>query len=171
MPLPPLPVGSPSFSPSVQAVSRKLFRFLRRTFSQWPLQSSGSLQPVLQLWLAVMAPWATSGVGGQVGGWGVDMHVMCVCVCVCACVHVCVCVRACMWVHVCVCVRACVCVCACQASLGVGRQVCACETVYVWVKGVEAGPVDVFVWGVLGQQRLTALLWMCVCGGSWVSRG
>ena len=41
-----------------QAVSRKLYRFLRRAFAQWPLTSSSSLVPTLHLWLSIITPWA-----------------------------------------------------------------------------------------------------------------
>jgi hypothetical protein len=37
---------SPSFSPPVQAVSRKVYRLLRRTFAQWQPSSSASLSRV-----------------------------------------------------------------------------------------------------------------------------
>uniref|UniRef100_A0A7S2VW20 Uncharacterized protein n=1 Tax=Chlamydomonas chlamydogama TaxID=225041 RepID=A0A7S2VW20_9CHLO len=60
----PLPPGgllcSPSSSPAVQAVSRKLYRLLRRTFAQWPLPASTSLAPIIHLWLSVLAPWTTA---------------------------------------------------------------------------------------------------------------
>lgn len=53
---PPLMLGA-SGSPPVQAISRKLYRFLRRTFAQWPLQTSTSLMPVINLWLSILTPW------------------------------------------------------------------------------------------------------------------
>lgn len=73
-----------AFSPAAQAVSRKLYRLLRRTFAQWQPTSSTSLSPIVKLWLAVLCPWKqvtysdtlalqqmASGVGlspGQRGG-------------------------------------------------------------------------------------------------------
>lgn len=39
-------LSSPPFSPPVQAVSRKLYRLLRRTFGQWQPSSSASLSKV-----------------------------------------------------------------------------------------------------------------------------
>lgn len=50
-------LSSPPFSPAVQAVSRKLYRLLRRTFGQWQPSSSASLSKVIGLWLVVLAPW------------------------------------------------------------------------------------------------------------------
>ncbi|KAG2501874.1 hypothetical protein HYH03_000372 [Edaphochlamys debaryana] len=42
---------------AVQAVSRKVYRQLRRAFSQWPAGSPASLTPLITLWLSVIAPW------------------------------------------------------------------------------------------------------------------
>lgn len=53
-------MASPVFSPAVQAVSRKLYRLLRRTFAQWQPSSSASLEPIVKLWLVVLAPWKAS---------------------------------------------------------------------------------------------------------------
>lgn len=55
--LPPAVLGA-SGSAGVQATSRKLYRFLRRTIKQWPLQSSASLVPIVNLWLNIITPWA-----------------------------------------------------------------------------------------------------------------
>ncbi|KAG2439532.1 hypothetical protein HXX76_004885 [Chlamydomonas incerta] len=52
-----LAVGGASASPAVQAVSRKVYRMLRRAFSQWPASSPSSLTPLISLWLSVIAPW------------------------------------------------------------------------------------------------------------------
>lgn len=41
----------------LQAVARKLYRFLRRAFAQWQPTSSTSMTPTLKLWLALIAPW------------------------------------------------------------------------------------------------------------------
>jgi len=51
-------LAGPSASPAVQASSRKLYRFLRRTFAQWPLSSSASLMPIISLFLTILTPWA-----------------------------------------------------------------------------------------------------------------
>jgi hypothetical protein len=50
-------MAAPAFSPAVQAVSRKLYRLLRRTFAQWQPSSSASLGPIVKLWLIVLCPW------------------------------------------------------------------------------------------------------------------
>ncbi|PNW82237.1 hypothetical protein CHLRE_06g278126v5 [Chlamydomonas reinhardtii] len=57
VPPPALAVGGASASPAVQAVSRKVYRMLRRAFSQWPSSSPSSLTPLISLWLSVIAPW------------------------------------------------------------------------------------------------------------------
>lgn len=53
-------LSSPAFSPPVQAVGRKLYRLLRRTFAQWQPSSSASLSKVIGLWLVVLAPWRST---------------------------------------------------------------------------------------------------------------
>jgi hypothetical protein len=50
-------MAAPVFSPAVQAVSRKLYRLLRRTFVQWQPSSSANLGPIVKLWLVVLCPW------------------------------------------------------------------------------------------------------------------
>jgi hypothetical protein len=50
-------MAAPAFSPAVQAVSRKLYRLLRRTFAQWQPSSSANLGPIVKLWLVVLCPW------------------------------------------------------------------------------------------------------------------
>ncbi|GFR42235.1 hypothetical protein Agub_g3129, partial [Astrephomene gubernaculifera] len=57
--LPPTPLAAAgnSGSGAVQAVSRKVYRQLRRAFSQWPPSSPTSLTPLISLWLSVIAPW------------------------------------------------------------------------------------------------------------------
>ncbi|KAF6262749.1 hypothetical protein COO60DRAFT_1699160 [Scenedesmus sp. NREL 46B-D3] len=58
LPHQPSPImAAPAFSPAVQAVSRKLYRLLRRTFAQWQPSSSANLAPIVKLWLVVLAPW------------------------------------------------------------------------------------------------------------------
>ncbi|KXZ52315.1 hypothetical protein GPECTOR_10g947 [Gonium pectorale] len=52
-----LVVQGSSASAAVQAVSRKVYRQLRRAFSQWPASSPASLTPLISLWLSVIAPW------------------------------------------------------------------------------------------------------------------
>ncbi|KAK9815560.1 hypothetical protein WJX72_005838 [[Myrmecia] bisecta] len=42
-------------SPSAQAFSRRLYRFLSRAFASWPEQRS--ITPIVNLWLAFIAPW------------------------------------------------------------------------------------------------------------------
>ncbi|WIA17648.1 hypothetical protein OEZ85_014453 [Tetradesmus obliquus] len=62
LPHQPSPImAAPAFSPAVQAVSRKLYRLLRRTFAQWQPSSSASLGPIVKLWLAVLCPWKAVG--------------------------------------------------------------------------------------------------------------
>ncbi|GLI62983.1 hypothetical protein VaNZ11_005840 [Volvox africanus] len=65
-PLPPQRVLNPptallvhgsSATPAVQALSRKVYRQLRRAFSQWQPQSQSSLSPLISLWLSILAPW------------------------------------------------------------------------------------------------------------------
>ncbi|GAX78724.1 hypothetical protein CEUSTIGMA_g6162.t1 [Chlamydomonas eustigma] len=66
-PLPPgVMLAGPSSSPAVQVVSRKLYRFLRRSFTLWPLPSSTSLTPTLFLWLSIIAPWTSRA---QLNSW------------------------------------------------------------------------------------------------------
>ncbi|KAJ9510102.1 hypothetical protein QJQ45_015584 [Haematococcus lacustris] len=65
--VPPQMLASQAAGPAVQAYARKLYRYLRRAFAQWPLASSSSLAPLLQLWLAVITPWHTPGAAGQQG--------------------------------------------------------------------------------------------------------
>jgi hypothetical protein len=58
LPHQPSPImAAPAFSPAVQAVSRKLYRLLRRTFAQWQPSSSTNLGPIVKLWLVVLCPW------------------------------------------------------------------------------------------------------------------
>ncbi|EFJ53110.1 hypothetical protein VOLCADRAFT_127384 [Volvox carteri f. nagariensis] len=57
MPPTALLVQGNSATPAVQAVSRKVYRQLRRAFSQWPPGSPNSLTPLISLWLSVLAPW------------------------------------------------------------------------------------------------------------------
>ncbi|GLC41058.1 hypothetical protein PLESTB_000948000 [Pleodorina starrii] len=52
-----LQVHGSSASAAVQAVSRKVYRQLRRALSQWPAGSPNSLTPLISLWLSVLAPW------------------------------------------------------------------------------------------------------------------